>query len=309
MGGHLYLQQPEIEEQIASDLKAWAAAHRQADALEVFQKAGADRCGAGQADVGRKATSYIFHADEILQEMPNVRLIYLVRNPFDLSASVKRRRPHGEHVVGSAVSWRRGVETAMRCQSRYPGRVHIIRYENLVSEPERQVRRLCTFLGKRYDDSLLEVPLVNTSDRVYEVIEGAKGMDASRMYVYMARLTPAEIVATQMLCPAAMLQEWYPELPHGTQRNSLLTYVKAALLIAMGMVRYPMTAMFHARRYRFGVFAYMALRIKAAFAWGSRGSASAFGPTLRPTLAGLVAVVMGVILALSSMSGGSPRWF
>ncbi len=267
---HLFLQQPLVEEQVSSALKTWAAEHSSAGALDVFQKAGALIVAAlGKGMWARKATSYIFHAKKILEEMPNVRLLYCLRNPFDLCASKKRRDAKGEHVVGLALSWKRGLELALACEQRYPGRVHVVCYEELVAEPERIVRALCEFLGKPYSDALLEVPRVNTSDQPYQVVEGAKGMDTSRVHLYMERLTPAEIVATQMLCPRSLVRRFYPDLPHLTKRYSWITHLKAIALILAGVVRYPPAAFKHARRNKFRTVEYMLRRIKALVGAGA----------------------------------------
>ncbi|NJL75145.1 MAG: hypothetical protein HC892_09035 [Saprospiraceae bacterium] len=38
-----------------------------------------------------KATSYIFYASQILDHTTGVKLVYIMRNPLDLTASTKKR--------------------------------------------------------------------------------------------------------------------------------------------------------------------------------------------------------------------------
>lgn len=302
VGRHLNLDQPQLESRIGEALCAWANAHPSADALAVFQKAAAlcaeltgNRCWA------RKATSYIFHADIILREMPNVKLIYLLRNPFDLCASVKRRHSEREHVVGPVLSWSSGTLTALRYEREYPDRFHVIRYEKLVNSPEEKIRRLCKFLGVHYDPSLLDVPQINFSDKPYELASDQRGFTASRIYGYMKHLTPAEILAAQMLCNRGLLERLYPQLPHQEMQWPLVTRFKAIGLIAAGWVRYPMMVFLHARKHAFPMGAYIKQRLGVYFS--SRRSVARRGTlVIKPSIAGLIAVLLGVIFTLMGLS-------
>lgn len=299
-GSHLQLRHPQLEAAITKDLLAWAQQHPAADAVSVFRKACALTASTlGKRSWARKATSYIFHADTILNQMPGVRLIYLVRNPFDIIASMKLRQPKREYIVGAALSWTSGIDQALRYEKRFPDRVHVMRYEKLVTDPEAKAKRLCAFLGEIYDPSLLDVPRINTSDQPHAEHASEQGMSASHINYYMTTLSDAEIVATEMLCQRRHLRQLYPSLPHYSRRYPAMVRLKAMWLIASGFIRYPLSVVKRVRRSAFPLRVYLLRRATALWKvpWGSRRGL--FGAGLRPALAGLIAVLLGLIAALT----------
>jgi hypothetical protein len=213
--------------------------------------------------------------------MPNVRLIYLLRNPFDLCASMKRRNGHREHIVGSALSWSRGAEMALRFENEFPDRVHVICYEKLVTDPEPTIQRLCRFLDKPYDPSLLDVPVINTSDQPYQLEEGRRGLSAAHIYYYKQQLTATEIIATGMLCSREILRRAYPDLPHRSQRRSWSAMLGAIGLITSGLLRYPVAAIRQSRRNMLPFRDYILRRMKVLLKIGS--SQTTAHHALRPT--------------------------
>jgi hypothetical protein len=78
-----------------------------------------------------------------------------------------------------------------------PDRLCAVRYEDLVDHPERELRRLCGFLGEDYDPSMLRFA-VREDTGYLEVEEGWKGLTRQeltrkRVGRYRARLTPRQI--------------------------------------------------------------------------------------------------------------------
>jgi hypothetical protein len=263
MGQHLKIEDAQVEAVVQAQLLDWARANPQARAIDVFLKASSLSAAAlGKSAWARKATSYIFHVDEILREMPSVRLIYLVRNPFDLAASVKRRDRWHEHLVGIALSWNRGTALAMHYEKRYPARVHLMRYEKLVATPQEKIKRLCRFLGETYDPSLLAVPHVNLSDKPYELHDNDRGMSAAHVNYYTTTLTPAEILAIDLMASRTLLRALYPELPHYRARYSASVWAKAIGLIGLGLLRYPIQMTRHALRNKFPLRQYLSHRLR-----------------------------------------------
>ena len=301
---HLNLKKPELEQRVSEQLLAWARAHPRAGALEVFQKATAlSTVALGKRAWARKATSYIFHADEILREMPNVRMIYLLRNPFDLAASIKRRDPSREHIVGTALSWNRGAELATHFEQRHPSRMHLVRYEKLVTVPEEKVKRLCKFLDESFTPQLLEVPQINSSDNPYELLNDKKGMSQEHLYYYMDVLSDAEIVAIQLLTSRTLLRRLYPDLPHFKRSYPTSAWMKALLLIAGGVFRYPVQVTRHSMRNRYPLRDYLLRRVRVmmGFKEPSKGEQIRGQWVARPAIAGMIAALLGVIYALASI--------
>ncbi|WP_423824337.1 sulfotransferase [Salinibacter ruber] len=75
---------------------------REQEGLNAFDRyiAGKDIVAAkqGASRWVQKATSYVFQVESILQAFPDAKLLFLVRNPLDLAASVKRRGYYQHHI-------------------------------------------------------------------------------------------------------------------------------------------------------------------------------------------------------------------
>jgi len=166
----------------------------------------------------QKGTSYIFYAREILTTIPNARMIYLVRNPWDLAASRKRRNPGSEPILSTMMGWNRGIRTAEDLHRRHPDRLLMVRYEDLVGQPRESVQRLCDWLGEPFSEALLDIPHVNPAENKYALESDVRGLNTSKTYRYPDRLGPAEIAAMDLLVARYQLEElighWYPDLPH-----------------------------------------------------------------------------------------------
>jgi hypothetical protein len=84
---------------------------------------------------------------------PDAKFVYIVRDPRDVTRSIV------EHLSGRALA-----EAAATCMNRdrhivkmlemFPHDTLVIRYEDLVSEPERVCRRMCDFLSVPFDEQM-----------------------------------------------------------------------------------------------------------------------------------------------------------
>ena len=259
---HLKTHRPDLEEAARARLLDWIGESGQTDALSLYREAmrylteyTGNRCWA------QKATSYIFFADRILREMPEARIVYMMRNPFDVAASKKRRDPRQEYLLGWTVSWNRGAALARRLMREYPDRTHLVRFESLLEEPERVLRELCLFLGVPYTPDGLQVDHVNPAEDPYRKKEGAKGFDRSKAYYYPKSLRPSEIAAVDMLASAKLLAQYYGDLPHRRRRLGILPLLGGVWRIASGSVRSLFERIRWARRQGVSPVRYLAVRL------------------------------------------------
>jgi len=166
--------------------------------------------GAGADRWVQKATSYVFHVDDIFRAFPDARLVVLLRNPLDLAASLKRRG-EGRRLLRMVWGWNEGIRIARRWAD--DPRVRLLRYEDLVQQSEEYLREICTFVDLPFDDSLLEVPHVNRSETPYGRDGEKTGLDASRIHYYRDVLTPEEEAVVRCWTTTGHLQSAYPDLP------------------------------------------------------------------------------------------------
>lgn len=309
---HLPLGSTDVHDAVAARLRALAAQRPNADAIAIFHKAlSLATSGADGQFWARKATSYVFHADVILRRMPGVKMVYLMRNPFDACASHKRRDPRGENLLGSALGWKRGSELAVQYQRSFPDRFHIVRYEDLLAAPEQTVRELCDFLLRPYNASLLDVPLINPAEKEYKTVEGVRGIQPDRANRYAQTLTAAEIFVVRALCTSSALRRWYPQCAALTTRFGPFARLGALAILARGCVRAPIQFLRRASANRMPLRSFIALRLRvligrAAPTEQGKSSQPPRRETTRvnallPVLAGVIALVLGVLMALSRL--------
>jgi len=109
----------------------------------------------GKARWGDKTPHYVHHLDQLLEIWPEARVVVIVRDGRDVALSV-RRMPFGPNNAWAAAHWwARGIRAGQLAQSRHPGNVTTVRYEDLAQDPATHLPPLCAFLGVRYEAGML----------------------------------------------------------------------------------------------------------------------------------------------------------
>jgi hypothetical protein len=88
------------------------------------------------------------------------RYIHIIRDPRDVAASWLKRRgesadERARTLVRICYLWSLSVHLAAYGLRAYPGRYHVLRYENLVQKPQEVVQELCRFLEIEFRESML----------------------------------------------------------------------------------------------------------------------------------------------------------
>jgi hypothetical protein len=104
---------------------------------------------------GDKTPGYTVHLLELEDLLPEASFIHIVRDGRDVALSV---RPlwfsPGKDMGAIATDWRHGIRTA-REQGARCHRYMEIRFEDLIVEPEQELRRACEFLQLEFDSGML----------------------------------------------------------------------------------------------------------------------------------------------------------
>lgn len=121
----------------------------------------------------------LYYVDEILSLYPEAKIIEMIRDPRDVLVSMKHkwRRRHlaeGNYPLKAAFrSWTnyhpilisriwKGAAREGRCLSR-SARVLRAHYEELVSNPETEIRRICEMSGLEFEEDMLNVRHIGSS--------------------------------------------------------------------------------------------------------------------------------------------------
>lgn len=171
----------------------------------------------------------IYYAAELLRAYPNARFVHLVRDPRGVMASQKfrwRRRALmsdpgamrrtqqwrtwvNYHPYSVAQLWSLATRLALRL-SDHP-RFKLIRFEDLLREPEATVEGICNFLGIDFQNAMLDIEHVNSS---YVSVAGSqRGMSQGSIDAWRTKLTQDEQALVYKRCSALMEQVGYVAEP------------------------------------------------------------------------------------------------
>ncbi|HEX9444106.1 MAG TPA: sulfotransferase, partial [Candidatus Binatia bacterium] len=159
----------------------------------------------GKIRAGDKTPDHHAYLAEILEAFPQSPVIFVLRDPRDAVLSI--RRALGAGLTGAAWTWNR----AFRSYRKFAGRVHLVRYEELVAEPQKTAENICAFLGETFAGEMLRF-----SERVPESLAARpnfqkllKEVDADSVGGFR-RLTAREIGRIEALCAEGMEALGYP---------------------------------------------------------------------------------------------------
>ncbi len=127
-----------------------------AEVLRFLYEKEAEHDGAGVLFVKENHT-YSF-APFLLAHYPGCRFVWAVRDPRDVASSWVSTRSIPGGVARAVEVWLEDQTASQTLyhQLRDSGRVALSRYEDLVRDPTRAIRRLTDYLGLRYEDRILE---------------------------------------------------------------------------------------------------------------------------------------------------------
>jgi hypothetical protein len=112
----------------------------------------------GKRRWGDKTPGYVTRLDLLWQLFPGCRIVHLVRDGRDVALSLRRVDWGSTHVPRVAEDWRWKTTLAHKMGRMLGDHYLEVRYEDLVSAPEIELRRICRFLGESYDPMMLRYP-------------------------------------------------------------------------------------------------------------------------------------------------------
>jgi len=109
-----------------------------------------------------KTPRYHIISHRILRLFPQAKAILLVRHPLAVVASMVETFADGKwYLYGSRVDLYAGLESLLACYEEFQERILLVRYEDIVYDPETQMRRVYAYLGLENSDSWQQFARVN----------------------------------------------------------------------------------------------------------------------------------------------------
>ena len=158
----------------------------------------------GRPIVGEKTPIHLRWTEELLRWYPGAKIVHMMRDPRGVHVSDLKRRKEQEKrapvykalrrlgpvfefltTAETSLMWAESAKRAEQMSRLFTGRYLIVRFEDLVKDPESVVRKLCTDLGLPFETCMLERTVVSAGFR-----QGERGFDdaaARRWSVHISR--------------------------------------------------------------------------------------------------------------------------
>jgi hypothetical protein len=143
----------------------------------------------------------------------------MVRDPRDRYEASLALWPEGKgRAGGAAARWRYSMRLAERHLRRWPDRYLLVRFEDMIRDPEGTVRRVCGSLGEDFDPAMLAMPAADTlraklKAEDAEAGEGAAALSASFIGRYREGVPPREVAFLQAALGRRMRRYGYETPP------------------------------------------------------------------------------------------------
>jgi hypothetical protein len=132
---------------------------------------------------GEKTPAHVHKADTILRAYPKAKIIHITRDPRAVVRSALLSFTSGPFLLRDAYNiamyWVKCERTIERVQQSHPHQVKLIKYEDLVSNPEATIVEICDFVGIDYDAGMLDTA---SSASRYAPREGGSGGEVIKIH-------------------------------------------------------------------------------------------------------------------------------
>ena len=191
-----------------SDVRAWLASRPPSLASLLGSLTEQRAARAGRRRWVEKTPRHLEVPDLIAATWPGARIVRIVRDPRDAAVSLTRV-PFGTPSLLTNLSVLARMNEAGAAFYRTSAQALTVRYEDLIAEPERELRRLCGFVGEAYDAAMIDGR--EGASRIAAEHEWWKGdatgpLDRSRIGQWRSEM-PAEVQHYAALNLGAFIEE------------------------------------------------------------------------------------------------------
>jgi hypothetical protein len=146
----------------------------------------------------------------LLSHFPDSSFVYLVRDPRDMASEWKRTGPLPGQIRTAARQWqidqRRSLEAFGFLKDL--GRIHLLKFEDLLQRSEEVLGDLCAFLGIRYSPRMMDFHrgdlTIQNAGRQEAWADLGRPIIHDNFNLYPSRLSEAEIMFVETICAAEM---------------------------------------------------------------------------------------------------------
>jgi hypothetical protein len=205
---------------------------------------------------GEKTPRHVFRIDDILSAFPTAKIICITRDPRGVVASYRDwnyqgglstegkpdyeeaiRRDHERksasyNIVIASFMWRAAANAALKAAEKHgDAHVRVVKYEDVTDDPVPVLRELASWLGIDFSESMLEIPVHNSSTMKFTA---AAGVSKAPQMRWRGALTEPEIGVIQKVTRKTMARMGYQPLKVD---SNLLDLAKAYASVPGAVIR------------------------------------------------------------------------
>ena len=132
--------------------------------------------------VGEKSPSHIYHVKTLIDWFPSCRIVHIIRDPRAVLISQLNRKEESYvnkfshasierikvffifiEVLHVTAAWLKAASLNFKYKKKYPDKYTLIKYEDIILNPEKTVKKLCKFLEINYNPEMLDQKVINSS--------------------------------------------------------------------------------------------------------------------------------------------------
>jgi hypothetical protein len=158
----------------------------------------------GKSIIGEKTPIHIRYVSKLLNWFPNGKIIHMLRDPRAVYVSELRRRtnmpvsaPYKQLRHSSLVFklfillqttflWHESYKKSIKYKKKYKKNYLILRFEDLVKNPERSIRKVCEFIGIKFEENMMEQSVISKG-----FLKGQSGFDKKASNRWETQIEPS----------------------------------------------------------------------------------------------------------------------
>ena len=116
--------------------------------------------------VMNKSLDNVHYAEELISLFPNIKFLYVVRDPRAQINSINLSILHHFHTLLNTLIWVKAQDAATALVEQYPQQVLTIRYEDFLTKQEVTLKKICEFIGIDFLSSMLDVSASQEAQKI-----------------------------------------------------------------------------------------------------------------------------------------------
>ncbi|MCB0464457.1 MAG: sulfotransferase [Aequorivita sp.] len=173
--------------------------------------------------------SLFFGSMQLLYEMfPGAKFVHIVRDGRDVFYSWRKMDPNKSHPSVMALDWKIKHRLIKKSLKIIPEQnLYQVRYKDLLNNPQKELRRMCEFLGFEYEDQMINFYETSNkyigkhhSDLIF------KAVDKENINKWEKLLSKEEQLIYQIVAKKPLLKYGYKLSPHKITIKHYLLFLK-----------------------------------------------------------------------------------